>query len=290
MKYLTKNLAFSFLLGALLYGCKKVENVPVPPVEAHFLFKSSGIFEIFEEGDKFKLPVGITAKSTSQINIDISISSPSGAVEGNQYKVIKRQANFSPGSVVDTIIIEGNLSAYNGNRKDTLIISLVEKDNVKSIISNKTFTLIVTKVCLEKNIVLNELLGDYVNTFETYGSDPPYGAYKTKISSVKQLTPTTGEITVENIFDFGWKPIKFILNWTNVNNRTVTLVKQDNIAPASTFFGSSQANNNITVRAHPTGGSGTFSYCKNTLVLKMQVGVTELGAYAPDVYTVNMAR
>jgi hypothetical protein len=289
MKYVSKILAFSLLLGALLYGCKKVEDVAIPPVEAHFLFKSSDVFRVLQEGQRYKLPIGITTTSTSARTIDISISSPSGATEGNQYKLIKGQAFIPAGGAVDSIIIEGNFSAYNAGRKDTLIISIVEKDNVKSIISNKTFRLLIAGPCFEGNVDLNELLGAYTKTNELFGTSA-YGPYETRITGVKQLTATTGEITVENIYDLGWGPIKFILNWTNVNNRTVTLVKQDNIAPASTVFGASQSQRNISVRAHPTGGSGTFSYCNNTLVLKMQVGITELGAYAPDVYTVNMAR
>jgi hypothetical protein len=288
MKYMSKILAFSLLIGMVLYGCKKVEDVTIPPVEAHFLFKSSDLFRVLEAGQKYKLPIGITTTTSSERTIDINITSPSGAVEGNQYTLIKKNAVIPAGKAVDTIIIEGNLAAYSAGRKDTLIISIVEKDNVKSIVSNKTFKLFIAGPCFEGDIVLSELIGAYTKTNETLGTSP-YGPYETQITSVKQLTPTTGEITVANIFDAGWNPIKFILNWTDVNNRTVTLVQQANIGDASTVFGASRTGQDLSVRPHPTGGAGTFSYCNGTLVLKMQIGITGVG-WAGSVYTVNMAR
>jgi hypothetical protein len=289
MKYQNKIFSLVLMIGVLISGCKKVENLAIPPLEAHFMFKSSDNFRVIEAGQKYKLPIGITTTASSERTIEVKITSPSGATEGTQYNVVKKSAVISAGAAVDTIIIEGILSAYTSGRKDTLNISIIETDNIKAIATNKQFTLYLAGPCFEGDVVLEELLGEYKNTNETLGTSA-YGPYTTTITNVKRLSPTTGEITVANIYDFGWNPIKFILDWTDVNNRTVTLNQQSNIGPASTVFGSGQNGRDITVRNHPTAGPGTFSYCNNTLVLKIQIGVTELGVFASAIYTVNMGR
>jgi len=146
--------------------------------------------------------------------------------------------------------------------------------------------LYVRGACLEEDIKLNEFIGSYPKTNEDFGG--AYGPYTTTISAVRSITSTTGEVTVTNIFDYGWNPIKFILDWTNLSNRTVTLVQQSGIGNAGTL-NSAYAGRDISVRPHPTGGAGTFSYCNKTLKLIMQVGVTNLG-FLNAVYTVDMAR
>ena len=141
--------------------------------------------------------------------------------------------------------------------------------------------------CFEGDVDLNALLGDYNKTNETFGITP-YGPYTTSISSVNQLTPTSGTIVVENIFDFGWGPITFTLDWSDPNNRTVIVVAQSSgIADAGTLSGA-YAGEEVAVRPF-AGQPGTFSACKGTLTLKMQLGVAGLG-YFGELYTVNMAR
>jgi hypothetical protein len=276
----------AILLLMAVWSCKKVDNTVIPPVEAHFQFRTSGTFEVLTATSVFKVPVGITTVSDKPVVIPFSITSKTGATSGAQYNVSGNSITIPAGQAVGSIDIAGILSAYTSGRKDTLTIKLEGKaGQISPIFTNDTYTLIVRGPCFEGDVILSQFLGSYKNTNEDFGG--PYGPYTTTISAVKQLTPTTGEITVTNIFDYGWNPIKFILNWTDPNNRTVTLVQQSGIGNAGTL-NSAYAGSDISVRPF-AGQQGTFSFCKQTLTLKMQVGVTGLGFFG-ILYTVNMAR
>jgi hypothetical protein len=149
--------------------------------------------------------------------------------------------------------------------------------------------------CIESNVNLNVLLGNYNNTNEDFGGSF-YGPYTTSITSVNQTSATTGTIVVENIFDAGWAPITFTLDWTNPENRTVTLATQTNIAPASTVSTNpAYATWMVMVGPSPTAGAGTFSICNQTLTLKIRLGIMDPTnansvVWSISPYTVNMAR
>lgn len=146
--------------------------------------------------------------------------------------------------------------------------------------------------CSEANVILDDFLGNYANTNETFGTSP-YGPYTTTITNVTPLTATTARITVINIFDNGWGPIEFTLDWTDPNNRTAVVVANNAIQGSNAGdLNSTYAGQTISVREPPSSlssGPGTFSYCNQTFVLKMQLGVTNAG-YFNTLYTVNMAR
>jgi hypothetical protein len=277
----------ALLLIMAVWSCKKVDNLVIPPVEAHFQFKTSGTFEVLTASSVFKVPVGITTASDKPVVIPFTITSKSGATSGAQYNVSGNSITIPAGQVVGSIDVAGILAAYTGGRKDTLTITLESKaGQVAPISTNSTYTLIVRGPCFEGDVVLSQLLGAYKNTNEIWNNSP-YGPYTTTISAVRQITPTTGEITVTNLFDYGWNPVKFILDWTDPNNRTVTLVQQSGIGNAGTIT-SAYNGSDISVRPFP-GQVGTFSICKQTLTLRLQLGVTGLGFFN-ILYTVNMAR
>ena len=136
--------------------------------------------------------------------------------------------------------------------------------------------------------MLSEFIGTYANTNEVWGTSP-YGPYTTTVSAVNQTSPTTGDITVTNIFDAGWDPLVFTLDWTDPANRKVTLQEQDAGGDAGTVFGAAYNGIPFAVRSVPSGAVGTFSYCGQTIQLKMLIGVSGVG-YSGSVYTVNMAK
>ena len=151
---------------------------------------------------------------------------------------------------------------------------------------NDTFRLALRGSCFEGDVDLNLLMGDYDNTNETWGTQP-YGPYTTSIIAVNPIDATSGEITVSNIFDNGWNPITLLLDWSDPANRTVTLVEQSGIADGGSIDGSFEG---LDVSVRPYAGRvGTFSACKETLTLQMQIGITSLGWF-PDLYTVKMVR
>ncbi|HMP87013.1 MAG TPA: hypothetical protein PKE63_07025 [Lacibacter sp.] len=291
MKSIAKILSLAVLAAFVAAGCKKKEALTLPKEEAHFLFRTGASYQVLTPTTTYKLPVGITTVSDRDRIIEFSVSSPTGAVQGTHYTLNKTAIIIPAGKAIDTITVQGVFTAYQAGRKDTLIFTILEKNGIKPIESNPTFRLFMRGPCFEGDVVLNELLGAYRNTNELFGTSA-YGPYTTTISSVRSLTATTGEITVTNIYDFGWNPIKFILDWTDPANRTVTLEQQAGSGNAGTINGAF-AGQDISVRAIP-GNNGTFSYCNQTLVLVLQPGVTGLGWFTsggqPLVYRVDMRR
>jgi uncharacterized protein (TIGR02145 family) len=139
---------------------------------------------------------------------------------------------------------------------------------------------------------VNQLLGDYANTNENL-SGSPYGPYTTKVRSITQTSASTANMVVENIFDAGWAPITFKLDWTDPANRTVTLDLQTNIAPASTVS-SNPAYSTWQVQVAPGTSPGTFRFCDQTIQLNMRLGLldpaTGQGGFFGGEYIINMAR
>jgi hypothetical protein len=282
-----KKLSITLLSSVILLGlgCKKTnDNLSIPPEQATFTGKTFDTYYVLNATSIYKVPVGVTAVSSSDRTIKVNVTSPTGAVLGTHYTLSSTTITIPAGKAIDSITVKGVLAQYAGGRKDTLIFTISEP-GVPASDFNKTFKLLVRGACFEGDIVLTELLGDYDNTNEDFGG--PYGPYTTTITAVNQLTATTGTITVANIFDNGWNPIKFTLDWTDPANRKVTLVQQAGIGDAGTI-NPAYAGEDITVKPF-TGQTGTFSYCNSTISLKMQVGVTGLGFF-PSLYTVNMAR
>jgi hypothetical protein len=153
----------------------------------------------------------------------------------------------------------------------------------------------VTKSCNPSQVNLPDFSGIYNNTNEKLGTSP-YGPYTTRVIQVTPLTATTGEITVENIWDVddpatpaydGWKPIRFRLDWTDPNNPIATLDEQTGIGDGGTLS-STYSGREIAVRAY-AGQPGTFNYCDQVLVLKLQLGIVGLGWFTA-LYEVKLER
>jgi len=281
-----RNLILPMLAIAILGGCEKPDAVTVPPLQSHFTFKDAGTYEVLTANSRFSVPVGITTTQKTPTVVDFAISSPTGAVAGTHYTVVSNSITIPAGQAIGAIDILGSFAAYSSGRKDTLVIRLETKSGgVVPIVTNTTYRLVLRGPCFEGDVTLSSFLGTYRNTNEDFGG--AYGPYTTTISAVRQLTATTGEITVTNIFDYGWNPIKFVLVWTNPAARTAIPPAQSGIGNAGTLS-STYAGRDISVRAL-AGQPGTFSICKQTLNLTMQVGVTGLGFFATPYY-VNMAR
>ena len=281
-----RNAAVVLLLIVFGAGCKKANEVVIPPAAAHFMNQTSGTYFITGPGVVYNLPIGVTTVSDKDRTVNFSVSSPTGAVQGTHYTI--DPVIIPSGKAVDSLTIHGAYNLYTSGRKDTLIIVIENgKDGIGAVF-NDTFRLALRGSCFEGDVDLNLLLGDYTNTTEVFGTTF-YGPYvtPTSIISVNPIDATSGEITVSNIFDYGWNPITFLLDWSDPNNRTVTLVEQSGIGDAGTLDGSF-AGLDISVRPY-AGKVGTFSACTEKFTLIMQVGVTGLG-WIPDLYTVSMAR
>lgn len=292
MSWSLKLIASLAVFSAVLAGCKKDDKVETPPAQAHFLNRTSGTYFVTGPNTSYKIPIGTTTVSNEARKVTVAITSPTGAVQGTQYILPSNTVTIPAGKAVDSLVIQGIYSQYPlGGRRDTLIITIQDQD-VKKSDYNNTFKLLVRPACNEADdIIMDDLLGDYDNTNEDLGGSP-YGPYTTSITAVNQLTATTGTITVENIFDAGWNPLVFTLDWTDPNNKKVTLVEQMTGTDASTVFGPTYSGKALKVGPVPVaaGGTvGTFSACSQRLTLNMWIGIQGVGYY-PALYSVSMVR
>lgn len=290
MRIFKSNLFTTGLLTLLLFagGCKKNETLVIAEPQAHFTNVTGGTYQITGPTVVKKIAVGLTNTSDQARTVTFSVTSPTGAVAGTHYNIPGGNTITIPaGKAVDSITVAGVFSQYTSGRKDTLVFTITEP-SVKSSTYNSKYTLYMRGPCFEGDVTLSSLLGAYANTRETFGSSP-YGPYRTTISSAVSTGATTARITVTNIWDNGWGPIQFDLDWTDPANRTATVVAQNAVTGSNAGdINGAYAGQTVAVRPF-AGQPGTFSACNGTLTLKMQLGVTGVG-YFGSLYTVNMAR
>lgn len=279
-------LSIIVLITIFASGCKKSGDVILPPSQAHFTNLQTGSYSITAPGVTYKIPIGVTTVSDKDRMVTVSVSSPSGAVSGTHYTLSATTMVIPAGKAIDSLEVKGVYSQYTSGRRDVLIFT-IQNNQVGISDYNDTFRLSMRGPCFEGDVDLNELLGTYNNTNELFGT-AAYGPYPTSIIAVTQVPgATTGTVRITNIWDNGWNPITFTLDWTDPANRKVTLVQQTGIGDAGTI-NPAYTGQDILVRPF-AGQVGTYSICNQTLTLKMQLGVTGLGVF-PPLYTVTMAR
>jgi hypothetical protein len=230
----------------------------------------------------FKIPIGFTTVSNAARTINFTVTSPTGAVEGQQYTVGANSITIPAGTAVDSIALKGIFAGYAGGRKDTLVFTITGGD-ATPFSGDEVYKVVLQQRC---DVVLNDLIGLYTNSNEVFGS--AYGPYETAISSVNQTSATSGTIVVENIYDYGWNAITFKVDWSNPDNVTVKVVPQNaGIADAGTLS-AGYAGEEVAVAEFP-GQSGSLNMCDQKIIIKMAVGIAGIGFYS-DLYALTMER
>ncbi len=298
MKFLN-NVALVAVLAVMfiMTGCDKtkVYDVAVSRPAAHFVGERNQFYSVIvNPAPVYKLVVGTTDVANVDRIVSFNITSPSGAVAGTDYTIDRAGTVTIPaGKTMDTITIQGNFASYSLGERDTLIVALTQPSLEITAFSD-TVRLIIAgpSPCDEANPTLTDLIGNYDNTNEVFGTGP-YGPYTTSISAVTVTGPTTGTIVVQNIWDNGWGPITFNLNWSNPSSPTAVVVPQAAIPGSNAGdINPTYAGQTVAVRVPSAALSATpgfYSYCNETFTLKMQLGVTGVGFFNA-LYTVNMAR
>lgn len=275
--------------AVMLISCKKnnlvIDQDITPPAFVKFNTILPGdttySYYITSNSPPVVLPVGVTTVSNQARTIQVTYTS-SGAVQGTQFSA-PSTITIPAGEAITNLAIQGLFAGYTSSTKiDTLIITVGGGDVPSSDYRSK-YTLIMRKYC---DVVVDDFLGDYDNTTELFGTSA-YGPYTTSISSVTPVNATKANIVVENIYDYGWGPITFELDWTDPANFKATVIAQNSgIANAGTL-GAAYAGEQVAVR--PSAQAGTFSSCEGTLILRMQIGVAGLGFFS-DLYQLTMKR
>lgn len=259
---------YSSLLATLLAlvtigiaGCKKEDTLVLPPVESHFANQTEGSYFVRDDPNSvFKIPIGLTAASNVDRKIDISITSPTDAVEGTQYIVEDKIITIPAGKVLDSFAIKGLFDGYPTGRKDTLVITITGGD-VTPLESNNTFTLVLQKYC---DVVLSDLEGDYNNCFDLQEGSDPYGPYSTFITAGSS-SGTKGSILVDNFWDVGGPATEIDLDWTDPSNFITTV--PDQYLYTDSRYGEAR------IRSF---GKGTFSSCDQTFLISYEVYLPEI--------------
>jgi hypothetical protein len=285
MRYNNK-LLFPFLmvLAVAFASCEKDNKIVTPNLAEFASDATLGKYYINDDPNTvFKIPVGFTTVSNVARTINFTVSSPTGAVEGQQYTLGTTSITIPAGTAVDSIALKGLFGGYAGGRKDTLVFTIAGGD-ASPFLGDEVYKVVLQQRC---DVVLDDLLGLYTNSNELFGTNA-YGPYETAISSVNQTSPTSGEIVVENIYDYGWNAVTFKVDWTNPDNVTVKVVPQDaGIADAGTLS-AGYAGEEVAVAEFP-GQSGNLNMCEQKIVIKMAVGIAGIGFYS-DLYQLTMER
>lgn len=290
LKRLPAICGFSLLLGVALFSCSKDDDKMLDPGQKAFFTptQSTASYSIVDANAIYKIPVGLTSPVSSgkTKTVNITATSSTGAVEGTQYSYTKT-LTFTPDKITDTIVVTGVYAQYLSGRKDVVKFTFADAADFSPSL-NSSFTLNISGPCFEGDVVLEDFLGSYPNTNEVFGTNA-YGPYTTSVSSVTSTGPTTGTIVVANIWNNGWGPISFTLDWTDPSARTVVPIAMSAIGGSDAGdINSSYAGTTIAVKPF-AGEPGTFSWCDQTLTLTMQLGVTGVGFFG-SLYTVNLER
>jgi hypothetical protein len=293
-----------FVAGVFtLWSCQKENEVidmdPVIPAErARFviprntpiLSDSVKTYFIPSTNDPLKIAVGFTTVSDVDRKIAFTYTS-TDAVAGVQYTA-PAEVIVPAGKAVDTLSVTGLFGGFSSaSRIDTVVIRI---DNTNSTAPASTqimptkVTVYLRQFCSEAAPVFSMLTGNYNNTHELFGTGA-YGPYQTQVSNITSLTATTAKISISNIWDTGWGPIDFTINWTNPAAPTTTVIA--GVVPSSDAgdLNPTYAGLPVAVRVHATNPTGTYSACNQTFVVYMQLGVSGVGWFN-NVYRVTLGR
>lgn len=269
------NSTFTFtaiLLSSIFFlsGCTK-DKLVTPNVTASLFGSTEGSYFITSDPNTvYKIPVGITRIPDKDRTIEFTVTSPSGAVEGQQYILSSHTITIPAGQTVDSISLNGIFAAYPAGRRDTLIFTINGGD-VPSLVGSDVFTLILQQYC---DVDLNSFVGAYTNCFD----DASYGPYEIDVLSATSTGPTTGYLMVDNLWDAGGStPIRVDLDWSDPANFTTFL-------PSSQPLYIDRSYGQANLRPN---GSGTFSSCDNSFTLNYEVYVS-VGSFGPT--STTMAR
>ncbi len=249
---------FAFVLVTV--GCKKQETT-IPPSLAEFTTSTNtaSYFIPNDPNSTYKIPVGFTTASANARTVTYTVTSPTGAAAGSQYTIVSSGSVTIPaGKTVDSISVKGLFAGYPTGRRDTLIFKITGGDGQPASWSN-TFNLVLQKFC---PVSLPVFTGTYIAQDYDATTNLPDGSAYTLSITPGTATGNTGNVSVSGLWGVP-NPFTVAFNWNNAANFTASIADQN-------WF------------IHPTygqakikaAGTGTFSSCDNTLLIRYEVYVS----------------
>lgn len=300
MKLINK-ITFALLAGSVYFltGCDKTEpyKIDVAPPEIHFNGAVTRTVQVMDPADPVVISIGTTDVSTSDRTITYVITSPT-AVQGVQYSSPSTGTVTIPANeALGQIVVQPIPSGYPLDSRDTLTIALTMPDLKPSSWAD-TFTLILrgesSVTCSEDDPQFASWVGmSFDNTNELWNGSP-WGPYPVVVETVTPAGATAAILGISNIWDTGWGPLSVEFNWADGGNPITSVVTGDIPGSDAGDINSAYAGTLVMARPHPVETTGTYSFCNETAVLNMQLGVSGLGWFTsggnPILYTVTMAR
>jgi hypothetical protein len=284
------NIYKALFAGAGLFlfaSCEKGVNDKIVTPPAYSEFGTSNLlgkyFITNSPSSVFKIPVGITNVTNADRTIQLTLTSPTGAVAGTQYTA-PASILIPAGKSVDSLAVKGLFAGYPTGRRDTLRITITGGD-VPANTYNNTYNLVMQKYC---DVTLAGLSGSYTNTRETNSTGgSPYGPYTVKIKNLQSLTATTAKGLIENLWDSGLDDLEIYFDWTDPSNFTVSMPQQ--------YTGLDyDIGQPLLVRTSP-GQPNSFSSCDQSISLTVDFIVSNYptpgsSAYYSRNYKINIKR
>lgn len=136
------------LLSVVVISCKK--DKVVTPDQTVSLFGAGGTTSTYlvpeDPNSVFKIGLGITKPANAERRITISITSPTGAVEGSQYTISSKTITIPAGKVVDSVSLKGIFAGYPTGRIDTLVLKITGGD-IPALVGSDVYKVVLQKFC-----------------------------------------------------------------------------------------------------------------------------------------------
>jgi hypothetical protein len=251
-----------FLVSVLFaVSCKKnnysvdLDEVKQAPTAAQFVLLDNKLrvdYFVRNVNAPYKVPVGFTNVANEDRTINLVYSSRNAA-QGVQFNG-PASIVIPAGKVVDTLSFNGIFSGYPTGRKDTIKIKF---SGVPGVDRRDSFELILQRYC---DVVLSSLAGEFTNTNEFSATNVfQYGPYVTAVDNLVATGPTKAEGFFVNLYDEGWSDIKFIMDWSNPANFTITIPEQS----------TGSASSAVKFVRSTSGRTNTFSSCDGTFSISI---------------------
>lgn len=243
-------------------SCKKnnysvdLDEVKQAPLAPEFVPRDNKLrveYFVTSSNTPYKIPVGVTNVSNENRTISLTYSARN-ATQGTQFNG-PASITIPAGKAIDTLSFQGLFSGFPAGRKDTVKIKF---SGIRGVDTRDSFELIMQRYC---DVILSQLAGEYPNSNEFTGSGAfSYGPYTTGVDNLVATGPTKAEGFFVNLYDEGWNDIKFVMDWSNPANFTITIPDQ----PTGKSTG--------VVRVKSSSGrTNTFSSCDQTFSISLDL-------------------
>lgn len=147
MNIKTNYLLLFAIFSISFFSCKKDNTIntpvlsefPSPSLVGKYLIKN-------DPNSEFKIPVGITTVSNVPRTVTFSVSSPTGAIEGQQYNLGATSIVIPAGTAQDSISLKGIFDGYASGRIDTLIFTITGGD-VSTFTGYSVYKVVLQQFC-----------------------------------------------------------------------------------------------------------------------------------------------